>query len=228
MPKNKIATNKREPIQRTTRESVPWYRRVWFLLSLLGAGLYGLLTNGPTLLANAEKLPADFERVSSKFLVWHYDDHAWEGLWSASPEGYVDSVDMNLSAVDMKLHLLVEQGRVGDEIAMRSICRVTPMLDYYLLEGQVSGRTATITAFDFIGGKRFNFFVFTAEREETSGVITVGLKEGSPEWLPTTARIGRHPPVSGDDPYSHLTGTCRLEKEELLNTLRPSGLGRSK
>ena len=202
----------------------PWYRRVWVLLSLLGAGLYGLLANGPTLLANAEKLPADFDRVTGQFLAWHYDDNAWEGLWSASPEGYVDSVDMNLSNVDIKLHLLAQHGRIGGEIATKSICHAIPMVDYFLLEGNVSGDTATITAFDFIGGERKNFFRFTAKRDGV--VITISPKEGSPEWLPAAARIGLHPPLDGDDPYSHLTGNCRVEKEEFMKKIRPSRLGR--
>lgn len=183
-----------------------------------------MLANGPMLLANAEKLPSEFERVSNQFLTWYYKDKAWEGLWSANPEGYIDTADMNLSAVDLKLHLLVERGKVGGEIAMKSICHVTPMLDYYLLEGKISGDIATITAFDFIGGQRKDFFRFTAEREGV--VITVSLKDGSPEWLPALARIGLHSIHPGDDPYTQLTGTCSAEKEELMKKIRPAGLGR--
>lgn len=202
----------------------PWYRRVWFLISLVCAGLYGLLANGPMLLSNAEKLPTEFERVSDQFLAWYYEDQAWEGLWSANPEGYVDTGDMKLSDADIKLHLLAEDGRIGGEIAMKSICRVIPMFDYLLLEGKISGDTATITAFDFIGGERKDFFRFAAKRDGV--VITVSLKEGAQEWLPASARIGLHPLREGEDPYDQLTGTCRVEKEELLKKIRPSGLGR--
>lgn len=183
-----------------------------------------MLANGPTLLANAEKLPAEIERVSNQFLAWHYEDRAWEGLWSATPEGYVDIGDMKLSDVDVKLHLIVERGNIGGEIAMKSICRVLPMFDYLLLEGKISGNTATITAFDFIGGHRKNFFRFLAKRD--GAVITTTLKEGAPEWLPIAARIGLHPPRDGEDPYKALNGTCSTEKEELMRRIRPSGLGR--
>lgn len=205
--------------------TVPWYRRVWFLITLVGAGLFGVLSNGPMLLSNAEKLPSEFERVAGKFLSWYYEDQDWEGLWSANPEGYVDSVDMKLSDVDIKLHLLSEHGRIGGEIAMKSICRVVPMFDYLLLEGKVSGDIATITAFDFIGGERKNFFRFSAKRDGV--VITVSPKEGAQEWLPSVpVRIGLHPTREDEDPYDQLTGTCKVEKEELMKKIRPSGLGR--
>lgn len=205
--------------------TVPWYRRVWLLITLVGAGLLGLLSNGPMLLSNAEKLPSEFERVSGKFLSWYYEDQAWEGLWSANPEGYVDSVDMKLSDVDIKLHLLSEHGKIGGEISMKSICRVVPMFDYLLLEGKVSGDFATITAFDFIGGERKNFFRFSAKRDGV--VITISPKDGAQEWLPAVpVRIGLHPSGEGEYPYDQLIGTCKVDKDELMKKTRPSGLGR--
>jgi len=215
-----------KPVTSPDRQvTVPWYRRVWFLITLVGAGLYGLLANGPTLLSNAERLPSEFERVSGKFLSWYYEDQAWEGLWSANPEAYVDLVEMKLSDVDIKLHLLSEHGRIGGEISMKSICRVVPMFDYLLFEGKISGDIATITAFDFIGGERKNFFRFSAKRDGI--VITVSPEEGTQEWLPTIpVRIGLHPSRQDEKPYDHLTGTCRVEKEDLMKKIRPSGLGR--
>ena len=225
-----MARKRRQPSAKPVPPSdlqvtVPWYRRVWFLITLVGAGLYGLLANSPMMLSNAEKLPAEFERVSGKFLSWYYEDQAWEGLWSANPEGYVDSVEMKLSAVDIKLHLLSEHGKIGGEISMKSICRVVPMFDYLLLEGKVSGDIATITAFDFIGGERKNFFRFSAKRDGV--VITVSPEEGAREWLPAApVRIGLHPFREGEDPYDQLTGTCRVEKEELMKKIRPEVMGR--
>lgn len=225
-----MARKRRQPSAKPVTPSdlqvtVPWYRRVWFLITLVGAGLYGLLANGPMMLSNAEKLPAEFERVSGKFLSWYYEDQAWEGLWSANPEGYVDSVEMKLSAVDIKLHLLSEHGKIGGEISMKSICRVVPMFDYLLLEGKVSGDIATITAFDFIGGERKNFFRFSAKRDGV--VITVSPEEGAREWLPALpVRIGLHPFREDEDPYDQLTGTCRVEKEELMKKIRPEVMGR--
>jgi hypothetical protein len=223
MPKKQKSTGAKGPKHAADRPvTVAWYRRAWVVLSIIGAALYGLIANGPTLLANAEKLPGDFGRVSGKFLSWYYKDRDWEGLWSANPEGYVDMGDMKLSDVDIKLHLAVEHGKIGGEIATKSICRAMPMFDYLLLDGTISGNTATVTAFDFIGGERRNFFRFTAQREGV--VITISLKEGSPEWLPSAAKIGLHP--GKQDPYKSLTGTCSVEREALLKQIRPKGLGR--
>lgn len=225
-----MARKRRQPSVKPVTPSdlqvtAPRYRRVWFLITLVGAGLYGVLANGPMLLSNAEKLPAEFERVSGKLLSWYYEDQAWTGLWSANPEGYVDSVEMKLSDVDIKLHLLSERGRIDGAISMKSICRVVPMFDYLLLEGKVSGDIATITAFDFIDGERKNFFRFSAKRDGV--VITVSPEEEAREWLPVVpVRIGLHPFREGEDTYDQLTGTCRLEKEELMKKIRPGGLGR--
>ncbi|MEW6400285.1 MAG: hypothetical protein AB1649_00725 [Chloroflexota bacterium] len=226
MPRKKRLSPAKPPATSSTVQvKAPWYLRVWFVITLVGAGLYGLLANGPMLLSNAEKLPSEFERVSGKFLSWHYEDQAWEGLWSANPEGYVDSVEMKLSDVDIKLHLLVEHGNIGGEISMKSICHVVPMFDYLLLEGKVSGDTATITAFDFIGGERKNFFRFFAKRDGV--VITVSPGEGAQDWLPSApVRIGLHPSNKSEDPYDQLFETCKVEKEALMKKIRPDGLGR--
>lgn len=223
MPKKQKSTAvevQKEATEKPAR--IPWYRHVWIVLSFLGAALYGLVAHGPTLLANAEKLPSDFQHVSGQFLSWYYEDREWEGLWSANPGGYVDMGDMKLSDVDIKLRLAAEQGRIGGEIATKSICRAVPMFDYLLLEGKVSGNTAKVTAFNFIGGERKNFFRFTMQRDGV--VITISLKEGSPAWFPSAARIGRHPGT--EDRYKSLTGTCSVEKEALLKQIQSKGSDR--
>lgn len=212
----------------TAAPKTPWYRRVWVVLSFIGAGLFGLLANGPTLLANAEKLPSEYERVSGHFLSWFYEDQAWEGLWIANPEGYVDIVDMRLSDVDLKLHLMSERGRIGGEIATKSICRAAPLLDYFLLDGKVSlfdTKSATITAWDIVGGEKQYFFRFVVRRD--GPVVTVSPSEGTSEWLPAIARIGLDP-RKGEDPYKQLTGACAAEREDFLKKIRPSGLGRER
>ena len=228
-----MAAKKRPQVSAETqpaRPRTPWYRRLWVVLSFLAAGFYGLLANGPTLLANAEKLPADVERVSGKFLSWYYEDQAWDGFWTAHPEGYVDIGDMKLSDVDLKLHLMAEHGKLGGEIATKTICHAVPFVDYFLLEGKVSTtepKSATITAWDLIGGEKKYFFRFVVKRE--GAVVTVSQTEGAPGWLPPSARLGLHPDGgSEDDPYKQLQGTCATEKEEFLKKIRPPGLGREK
>lgn len=201
-----------------------WYSRVWVVLSFAGAALFGLLANGPALIANAEKLPGDIARVSGNFLSWYFEDGDWDGLWSAHPEGYIDMEEMNLSDTDVKLHLQVEGGSIGGEIAMKSICRATPLLDYFLLDGRVNkfdAGTAKIVAFDFIGGRRRVFFTLTVKRQ---GVVMTVSEDGPPQWLRAPVRIALNPLDKDDDPYKQLTGACSAEREEFLKTIRPPNL----
>jgi hypothetical protein len=153
--------------------------------------------------------------------LWYYDDKAWTGVWSARPEGYVDSGDMKLSDTDLMLNLIVDHGKVGGDLSTKAICKINPMFDYLMLEGDISGDTATITAFDFIGGKRENFFRFTAKREGV--VMNVELKEGFIDWIPRPVRIARHPD-EGEDPYANMPGLCADEKGKFMKQIRPSGL----
>lgn len=205
----------------TTPATVPWYRRIWVILTALGAVLGFVLLQGPTALQNAERLPSDIERVTGRFLSWYYDDKAWNGIWSAKPEGYADAGDMSLSDSDLMLNLVVEYGKVGGDLSTKAICKINPMFDFLMLEGKISGDTATILAFDFIGGKRENFFRFTAKREGI--VMNVTLQEGFTDWIPQPVRIARHP-GDGEDPYAKMSGLCAAEKEELMKQIRPAGL----
>jgi hypothetical protein len=201
-----------------TKQGVtPWYRRIWILLSILGAGLFGLVANGPMLLENAEKLPSTVDRVSGKFMSWYYEDKSWEGFWSANPEEYVNIEEVNLSDVDIKIHLKADKGRLDGEISTKKICSVTPMFDYLLLEGEAHGKEATITVYDFIDGRRHNFFQFTAQKEGV--VLSIAMKEGAKDWIPFPARLGLH--SSAGDPYALLEGTCSKERKELLAKLKP-------
>lgn len=226
IPPKKIAMQKRRRsravrppgLPSIPEPKTPWYKRAWIIVTFVSSLLIGLLSQGPTLLSNAEKLPGEFDRVLGKFLSWHFDDSGWAGVWSDNPEGYVDSVDMKLSETDVKLHLYADRGRIGGEIAMKSICQVVPMFDYLLLEGSVSGNIATFVAFDHIGGRRENFFTFTAKREGV--VMEVALKDGVSDWLPVPVRIAVSPPKEGEDPYEHMVGSCKAEKEEFLKEVR--------
>jgi hypothetical protein len=202
----------------------PLYSRLWPVLTLLGAAVYGLLSEGPTLLTNAEKLPGEYERVSNSFLEWFYSDKDWKGIWSAGAEGYVDGASMNLSESDLVLHITPQRGKIGGEISLRIICLATPLLDYYLLDGQVLGDTATITAYDFVGGHRQNFFRFSAKRDGV--VMTISPVAGANDWLPAVTRIALHPTSEYEDPYKLLHGKCAVEREVFMKTIRPQGLGR--
>lgn len=120
MAKRKRQTNTSAP---TEVPAVPWYKRAWVILSFVGAALYGLLMYGPTMLSNAQSLPAEFEKTKNKFLTWYYDDEAWSGMWSSAPEGYVDIADMRLSSTDVRIIIDAEQGTIGGVIAAKRFVR---------------------------------------------------------------------------------------------------------
>lgn len=155
----------------------PWHKRAWLVISIIGAGLIWLLANGLTILTNAEKLPTEAERVYGEFLSWHHDDKEWQGVWSAYSDGYIDFSEMDVSDVDYILYLQAEHGVIDGAFSTKTICKTVPMLDYLLLEGKTDGDTASITAYDFIDGKRINFFRFIAKREGLA--MTLTLKEGA-------------------------------------------------
>lgn len=195
-----------------------WYKSVWVIVpgaaSVIGTVLYVTLTDGPTMLSNAEKIPAAFVSVKSKFLGWYYDDEAWSGMWSAFPEGYTDTEDMNLSKVDLHLDINAGQGKIGGVVTTHKICQALPAFDFVLVEGAVSGNEAKITVYDFIGGKRTDFAQLTLRRE--GRVMTVTPAGGRIDWFPKVARIGRHPGPASDgisssesEPPDTLAGFCK-------------------
>jgi hypothetical protein len=187
----------------------PWYKKVWVVISIVVTSAFAFAINSSTIFNNLEKLPSDFQRVSNQFFTWYYDDDAWNGLWSANVEGYVDIEDMNLSQTDIQLHLMAQQGHIGGEISLRSICRSTPF-NYFLLDGTVKGDTAYITAFDIFGGKKLELFKFSALREGV--VLTVSPETNNSKWIKNNARIALHPKTVEDDPYKILGNYCAEER----------------
>lgn len=211
---------KKEP--RTQSVELPWYKSLWALVSAVVATVGVVVINLPAFLEGAEKSPGAFERVSGKFLAWHYEDEAWTGYWSSDVEGYVDSEDMNLSSSDLKVHLMAERGKIGGEISAKSICKGVPLLDYLLLDGEVSWGKAIITAYDFVGGKRQDFFRFTAERD---GVVLV-VKAADPAlgWIPEESRIALEQGLSGEAVYPLLHGSCAEERASFMKRVHEEAL----
>lgn len=197
---------------------MPWYRRVWVITSALGTALVAVLTTGPTLLTNAENLNKESVRIFKQINAWYSDDSAWAGVWSTYPEGIVDIEDMKLSTTDLRLHLVADSGKLSGEITSKLICQTVPTLDYLLLEGTTSGDTATLTAFDFLGGHRRDFFRFKAKREGV--ILEITLIDGLPDWIPGGARVGLHPSEEKDDSEQTPIGYCAIERADYIRKLR--------
>lgn len=176
--------------------SQPFYKRVWFVvLSTVVTSIIGIcawvLMHGNDALRNARVMPKEINETSNQFQSWLREDNNWTGLWSNSPEGYVDLEDMHLSDVRMQISMRVSQGEIDGEIATDMICETTP-LDFFLLRGKVNfdGKSARLTVYDFIGGKEKIFSELDVVRDNS--VLVINQKSGS-LLVKNPMRLGKHP-----------------------------------
>jgi len=214
----KSKNNTQPPQQVPPAAKVPWYKRVWVVVSVTSVVVSALLLKGPTLLQNARILPEEVRQTVSKFLSWVKEDEVWTGHWSSFPEGHVDMADMHLSDVDMQITIWASQGNIDGTIATKSICRSIPVWNYVLLRGQVSGNAAHVIAWDIVLGHKTDFAKLTLVRE--GHVITVTPTAGRKDWFPTTARLGRHAADPGSQPEPD-QAFCSGERKAFFDKLRP-------
>lgn len=213
--KNRVLTSQ----QVESSAKLPWYKRVWFVVSATSVIVSAILLKGPNLLQNARILPAEIRQTASQFLSWAKDDADWTGHWSSFPEGIVNMADMHLSDVDMQITIWAKEGSIDGTIATKSICKSIPVLNHVLLRGEVSGTTADVIAWDIVQGHKTDFAQLRLARD--GHVITVTPLTGRKEWFPATARLGKHPPELGKEPESDQT-FCDHERKSFFEKLRPS------
>lgn len=171
--------------------TAPWYKKVWFLVSGIAVVIFTLILNGPTILQNIRIMPAEIRTTLDQYLSWIHEDAEWTGQWSTFPQGIVDMEDMKLSdGVDLKLHLISENGELGGEISTEAICKKVPF-DFLMIRGKVNGRTARVTVWDIVGGRKVDFADIDLVRE--TDIITIKPVSGQVAWFPSGARVGKHP-----------------------------------
>jgi len=214
-PKNRVPTS--QPAEPTAK--LPWYKRVWVVVSATGIVVSTIFLKGPSLLQNARILPTEIRQTTSQFLSWYKDDGDWTGHWSSFPEGIVNMEDMHLSDVDMQITIWAKEGSIDGTIATKSICNSIPMLNYILLSGEVSGTTANLNAWDIVQGHKIDFAQIRLVRDGDE--ITVTPVNGRKEWFPATARLGKHPLKPGEIPEPDQT-FCDQERKSFFEKLRPS------
>ncbi|MCT8283564.1 hypothetical protein [Xanthomonas translucens] len=205
------------PQQVAPSATVPWYKRVWVVVSATSVVVSAILLKGPNLLQNARILPSEVRQTTSQFQSWAKEDASWTGNWTSFPEGIVDMADMHLSNVDMQITIWASQGDIDGTIATKSICKSIPVLNYVLLRGKVSGDTAHVVAWDIVQGHKTDFAELTLVRD--GGVITVRPTSGRKEWFPLAARLGRHPDESGVEPEPDQT-FCNEERKAFKSASR--------
>lgn len=172
-----MARRKRKvtPVSSTTAppkaRKEPWYKRTWIVAAAFSSAAFTLGMNGPTILQNMRKIPAEVELTRDQYMSWWKEDAEWSGDWSAFPEGFVDMADMKLTASgDLKISLQAKNGKLDGMIAIRKACEAIPF-DFLLVRGSVSGPTAKIEVWDIDGGRQIVFGQLKLVKE--NNVITV-------------------------------------------------------
>jgi hypothetical protein len=196
-----------KPRKRAPRPAakVPWYehrlslslKAGWLALCAVLGALGALILEGPTLLENLQKLPAEFSDTVGKFQSWWYDDADWTGNWSDFPEGIVDMADMHLSDTDLKVTIWAKQGQLEGTIENAKVCQVS--FDYLLLSGSVSGNTSDVMVWDFRDGHRLRFAQLTFSRNDDTLTIKKTLDPAG-LFSEDAVRIGRHPATDDKEP----------------------------
>jgi hypothetical protein len=163
-----------------------------------------------------------FSTLTNDFYAWLYDSEEWTGLFNNFPEGYVDMASMELSDTPLQLVLTIERGRIDGVIADRRLCKAGFPHDYKLLKGEVGvfGRTASIQAFDYVGGYMQEYAAFTLARDGV--VLSVSPKPDSTWLLPAGVRLAKHPDMNVEAGIESLNGFCADEMRELLDSRRKS------
>lgn len=185
---------RKDELKRKETLATPWYKRkmVVIVVGLVFSTIGTLIVSGKSILENIQELPKQSVETSNRLMTWYYKDADWEGVWSASAEGYVDSGDYpEVSSTDLRIELAVEQGQVGGIVSTDRICSEIPSFRFLLVEGKIRSGRLEAVVYDFIGGKRINFATFSAKLDRLDVLVTS--KEDPSELLPKHVRIRRHP-----------------------------------
>lgn len=166
----------------------PW---VWLAGALTAVAL--VLSNLTSILSDARELPAEWEKTSSQFWNWHGDYDAWKGEWTTSPEGIVDSGDLQLSQGEFRLQIdEARGGSIRGSIETPGICGKIPYFETLMIEGTIeSASRAEAQIWDIIGGHRREFARIVLERDDD--VMIVKPLTDPAGLIPASTQIARDP-----------------------------------
>lgn len=180
------------PAERTPTKPAFWKRPwVWLAGTLTAVAL--LLSNLTSILSDARELPAEWEKTSSQFWKWHGDYDAWKGEWTTSPEGIVDSGDLQLSQSAFRLRIdEARGGSIVGSIETPGICSKIHYFEKLMIEGTIeSASRAEAQIWDIIGGHRREFARIVLERDDN--VMIVKPLTDPAGLIPASTRIARDP-----------------------------------
>ncbi|MBB4591873.1 hypothetical protein [Xanthomonas cannabis] len=193
---------------------------IWAAIPSVFGFFAWILINGPTALQNSRALPSETIKTWSTFSAWLYEDEEWNGYWSASSEGYINSSEMDLSNSDLVLILSASNGALSGTVASKSICRAIPLFNYNLVDGGISitGNTASITIYDYIGGRKVELESLRLRRD--GAVIEATSRGGLLQMPDSPIRIARRPHGSKDDNLEPDHQYCLEERNALFEKVR--------
>ncbi|WP_143703405.1 hypothetical protein [Xanthomonas oryzae] len=189
---------------------------IWAAISSAIGFFAWILINGPTALQNSRALPSETIKTWETFSAWLHEDEEWNGYWSASSEGYINSSEMDLSNSDLVLILSASNGELSGTVASKSICRAIPLFNYNLVDGKISitGNTAKILIYDYIGGRRVELESLQLRRD--GPVIEVISRGGLLQMPDSPVRIARRPDRSKDENLEPDHQYCREERNDFF------------
>lgn len=198
-----------------------WLKKPWAVVVAVATVVGVFFLNINTVLSNARTFPSEVRETADQFSSWYYDDAAWTGYWTTEPVGYVDEPDMHLSQFPFGLYMKVANGSIDGMISDQPICDSVPF-DFVLVSGHVDtfGKSATLLAWDTIGGHDVNFAKLKVRLDE--GIMTVEPIEGVTRLF-SEARIAFDPSTK-EWPSEFCTGKTAEEiklRQKLAKEQRP-------
>lgn len=170
-----------------------WLAKPWAMVVAVVAAVGAFLLNINPILTNVRQLPSEVGKTNDQFVGWLYQDKAWEGYWrSETVEG--DAVQAISPDGRMGLDLMeVTDGAIDGTIATPQTCDLIPAFDFFLVSGKVRpfGRTARVTIWDGVLGKKVQFAELELTRNGTS--MSVRPLGGKSDLFPATISISRQP-----------------------------------
>ncbi len=189
-----------------------WHRKNWYLIAGFIAALAWLMKDGADAVEKGATLPSKVVALKNKALSWYYNDEDWNGWWTTSTEGLVNSGDALVSPVKAQLSLETKQGNVQGEFSLKTICATMPMLGVLMLEGEIRGGKLYAVGYQFVGGKRQNFLTFSAA--SSKGALTI-LRMQDPMGL-IGERINLIPAFT-EEQRDHASADCATERAKFIS-----------
>ncbi|MFZ3004068.1 MAG: hypothetical protein WA071_27400 [Undibacterium umbellatum] len=210
IPPRRTFSKKDDSIKSRMTRILSSIKRTWIILTAAGTLLVAVLMQGPTILENSVKLPEEIESVWNKFSSWKGNDTEWTGIWSNAAEGFVDSADMKLSAIDLRFEIETSKGKLNGTVAARTICKIFPAWNFVLVSGNSSWNSASVEVFDFFAGKKQRLALLELERD--GPVLTVRSIEDPGQLFPKESRLALHPEMEIEKEKEIRDAYCSAER----------------